>query len=104
VLRPELVHQASRLLLLAHIVLIMTSCGRLEHRDSRISFSLRLCSDLEIVVRNAQNQTQPELTGHGAPPETARPRLSKIPLRSSSSYAAITISIGTPNSTGQRCA
>jgi hypothetical protein len=40
----------------------------------------------------------------GAPPETARPRLSKIPLRSSSSYAAITISIGTPNSTGQRCA
>jgi hypothetical protein len=28
----------------------------------------------------------------------------KIPLRSSTSYAAITTSIGTPNSTGQRCA
>ena len=28
----------------------------------------------------------------------------RIPLRSSTSYAAITTSIGTPNSTGQRCA
>ena len=28
----------------------------------------------------------------------------KIPLRSSTNYAAITTSIGTPNSTGQRCA
>jgi hypothetical protein len=32
------------------------------------------------------------------------PRFSKIPSRSSISYAAITASIGTPNFTGQRCA
>jgi hypothetical protein len=43
-------------------------------------------------------------TRSGAPAETDRPRFSRIPLRSSTSYAATTASIGTPNSTGQRCA
>ena len=40
----------------------------------------------------------------GAPPGAAGPRFSRIPFRSSTGYAAITASIGTPNSTGQRCA
>lgn len=35
---------------------------------------------------------------------TTLPASVAIPLRSSTSYAAITVSIGTPNSTGQRCA
>jgi hypothetical protein len=39
-----------------------------------------------------------------APPGAACPRFSRIPLRSSTGYAAITASIGTPSSTGQRCA
>jgi len=40
----------------------------------------------------------------GAPPGAAGPRFSRIPFRSSTGYAAITNSIGTSNSTGQRCA
>jgi hypothetical protein len=35
---------------------------------------------------------------------TSSPAGAKIPLRFSASYAAMTASIGSPNSTGQRCA